>query len=194
MPAPNPADRDPEAIPAFLRQRPGRSSAAERRSARAAGSVDAAPTVDADAEARSGRERLDPASLPLPGLSRRRLASLAGAVAAVWLVLAFGRQVGEASAASDRADDLRTANAALRQDIGQLQSDVSNAQDDRFIRLEARGYGLGGRGEIPFTLAAGAPTLPPDAAGSAGVRLGAGVDHRSPLEVWLSLLFGPQRS
>ena len=33
-----------------------------------------------------------------------------------------------------------------------------------------------------------------DAPGSAGVRVGAETDARSPLDAWLSLLFGPGRS
>ena len=46
--------------------------------------------------------------------------------------------------------------------------------------------------EIPFTVAA-PPSLPPNAPGSAAVRLGGGTDRPSPLEAWLSLLFGPSR-
>jgi cell division protein FtsB len=119
------------------------------------------------------------------------MATVAGVVAAAWLVLAFGRQVGAASAVSDRADVLRASNAAQRQDVATLQADLTLVQDDRFVRIQARAFGLGGPGEIPFTLAADAPALDPHAAGSTAVRLGADLDQRSPLDVWLSLLFGP---
>ena len=51
-------------------------------------------------------------------------------------------------------------------------------------------FGLGARGEIPFALAAGAPALEPDAPGSAAVRLGAAPLDRSPLDVWLDVIFG----
>ena len=47
--------------------------------------------------------------------------------------------------------------------------------------------------EIPFALAADAPSLPPDAPGSAALRVGGQSTARSPLEAWLDLLFGPQR-
>ena len=51
-------------------------------------------------------------------------------------------------------------------------------------------YGLGSSKEIAFTLGANAPTLPPDAPGSAGLRVGAR-NSGTPLESWLTLLFGP---
>lgn len=199
MPAPNPKDpRDLEGIPAFLRAahtdvpdggrdraRTARKAAVGLQQAACATAAPGKGTID-----RPRGSRLDPATLPLPGLSRRRLATVAGIVAAAWLVLAFGRQVGEASAASTRADDLRSGNAALRQDVSTLQQDLSRVQDDRFILQQGRQFGLGGRGEIPFTLAADAPALTADAPGSAAVRLGAVHDRRSTLEVWLSTLFG----
>ncbi|HKB28763.1 MAG TPA: hypothetical protein VKC59_07050 [Candidatus Limnocylindrales bacterium] len=136
------------------------------------------------------RARIDPAALPMP-ISRRRLATVAGLLAAGWLVVAFGRQVGAASAATDRADELRGANAALRRDVTNLQDDLARVQDGRFVQLMGRAYGLGGRGEVAFTLEAGAPSPGPDAPGSAAVRLGARPSHGSPLDGWLSTLFGP---
>jgi hypothetical protein len=190
MAAPSPTEPQASgAIPAFL----GTAAASPRR-ASTAGSPPSRKKSPAGTStplsAETARPRLDPGSLPLPGLSRRRLLTVAGLVAAAWLVLAFGRQVGEASAASNRADDLRAANAAMRQDVATLQVDLARVQDDRFILQQGRQFGLGGPAEIPFTLAAGAPPLSADAPGSAAVRLGADQDRRSPLEVWLSILFG----
>jgi hypothetical protein len=46
---------------------------------------------------------------------------------------------------------------------------------------------------VPFTLGPGAPALSPDAPGSAAVRLGADTSSPTPLESWLTLLFGPGR-
>ena len=59
------------------------------------------------------------------------------------------------------------------------------------IQQAARGYGLGRPAEIAFTLAADAPTLPDDAPGSAAVRVGATLGDVTPLERWLTVLFGP---
>lgn len=136
-------------------------------------------------------QRLDPASLPMPSLSRRRVVTAAGVLAAALLTLGFVRQVGEAAAATTKADDLRAANAALRDEVAGLERDLGHVQDPRFIKLAGRAFGLGGPGEIPFALAAGAPALPADAPGSASVRLGADPLATSPLDAWLEVLFGP---
>jgi cell division protein FtsB len=201
MAAPKPKDpRDLDAVPAFLRARKGSAKAdamsaekgarTTRPAAAAAKSNGQVPEEATAKPDQGGQPRLDPASLPLPGLFRRRLATVAGIVVAAWLVLAFGRQVGAATAASNRADELRAANATLRQDVSTLQQDLARVQDDRFIRLQGRQFGLGGPGEIPFTIAGDAPALAADAPGSAAVRLGAVHDRRSSLEVWLSTIFG----
>jgi hypothetical protein len=145
-------------------------------------------------DARDAPERralpLDPAALP-PPISRRRGAALAASIVAVLVVLAFGRQVGDASAASARAADLRDANAALRDQLSAIQADLSRVQGDPYIGIAGRAYGLGKRHEVPFTLAADAPPLPSDAPGSAALRVGGDVDQRSPWEAWLDLLLGP---
>jgi hypothetical protein len=135
---------------------------------------------------------LDPASLPMP-ISRRRLAFVAGGLALTLLVVAFGHQVSDAATASDRAAQLRATNAGLRADLTNLQADIGRAGDPTYVAIAARSYGLGARHEIPFTLAAGAPSLPPDAPGSAALRLGSEPAATSPLDAWLELLFGPGR-
>lgn len=129
----------------------------------------------------------------MPSLSRRRVITAAGVLLAGWLTISFIRQVGEAAAATNRAAELRAANAALTAEVAQLQRDLDTVQDMRFVRLEGRGFGLGGRGEIPFALAAGAPALAADAPGSASVRLGADPPYQSPLDAWLDVLFGSGR-
>jgi hypothetical protein len=126
----------------------------------------------------------------MPSLSRRRLVTAAGVLIAGLLTLSFVRQVGEATAASDRAAELRAANAALRDEVARLQLDVGHVQDLHFIQLQGRAFGLGGKGEIPFALAAGAPSLAVDAPGSAAVRLGAPSRPASPFDAWLEVLFG----
>lgn len=199
--------QDLSAIPAFLR------SAA--RPAAASGPGAARSDVDASSAAQAGRAplaiprpvtprpapdvrkqggpTLDPATLPMPSLSRRRVITAAGILLAGVLALTFAQQVGEATAASVRAQELRAANAALRDEVARLERDLGQVQDPRFIRLEGRAYGLGGEREIPFALAAGAPPLAPEAPGSASVRLGSETARRSPLDAWLDVLFGEAR-
>jgi hypothetical protein len=179
MPAPDPrSSSDLDTVPA------------SRRDAGARAAIPRPATPQASPEP-DPKPRLDPATLPMPSLSRRRVVTVAGVLAAALLTVGFVRQVGEASAASDRADALRTQNAALHDEVAGLQSDLTRVQDPRFIRLQGRAFGLGGPGEIPFALAAGAPTLAADAPGSASVRLGAPPNNTSPLDAWLEVLLGP---
>ena len=136
--------------------------------------------------------RLDPAKLPSP-ISRRRAALVAASLVAAWILIAFARQVGDASAASAHAAELRAANTGLQADLAALQDDLLKVQSEQYVGVAARAADLGKRHEIPFTLAADAPSLTPDAPGSAALRIGGDAPDRSPLEAWLDLLFGTGR-
>lgn len=131
----------------------------------------------------------DLATLPIAGITQRRMAILLGALVAAWIVLLFARQVSEASAAASRADAMIAENAVRRAQIAALERELDRIQQPRFILQQARAHGLGGRREIAFTLDPDAPPLPDDAPGSAALRVGAPTAV-SPLESWLSILFG----
>jgi len=131
----------------------------------------------------------DLAALPIAGITQRRMAILLGALVAAWIVLLFARQVSEASAASSRAEAMIAENAVRHAQIAALERELERIQQPRFILQQARAHGLGGHNEIAFTLDPDAPALPADAPGSAALRVGA-PPAVSPLESWLSLLFG----
>lgn len=133
----------------------------------------------------------DLASLSIVGITRRRSAAFLGVLLAGWIVIVFTRQVGDASAATARANEIAQANAALGRNVSALQRELDLIGRQRYIEQQARGYGLGGEREIAFSLAPGAPALPADAPGSATVRVGARDETTSPLERWLTVLFGP---
>lgn len=130
------------------------------------------------------------AALPIAGITRRRLATILGVLLAAWIVVVFARQVGEAAAATGRAEAMIEANATMRFEIAGLEAELVRIQQQRFVLQQARAYGLGGSNEIAFTLAQGAPPLDASAPGSAALRVGA-PPSVSPLERWLTLLFGP---
>ena len=132
----------------------------------------------------------DLAALSIAGITRRRLATVLGVALAAWIVIVFARQVSEAAAATTRAEAMIAANDAKREEIAGLEGELERIQQPRFILQQARGYSLGGSKEVAFTLAAGAPPLDERAPGSAALRLGAAASV-SPLERWLTLLFGP---
>jgi hypothetical protein len=131
----------------------------------------------------------DLSALPIAGITQRRIAIVLGALIAAWIVLLFARQVGDASAASSRAEAMIAENAVRHSAIAGLERELDRIQQRRFILQQARAHGLGGHKEIAFTLDPDAPPLPPDAPGSAAQRVGAPITI-SPLESWLSLLFG----
>lgn len=133
----------------------------------------------------------DLAALPIAGITRRRAAAVLSGILAAWIVIVFARQVGEASAATARADDIALANAALRLEVGALERELTLIGRQRYIEQQARAYGLGKPREIAFSLDPDAPPLPEDAPGSATVRVGAELSDVSPLERWLTVLFGP---
>lgn len=133
------------------------------------------------------------ADLPVAGLTRRRMAILIGALLAAWVIVLFARQVSEASEATARVDAMRAANVRLEDEVSALGAELALIQQQAFVTQAARGYRLGKPKEVPFALEDGAPTLPPDAPGSALVRLGTRADPATPLESWLRLLFGERR-
>jgi len=128
--------------------------------------------------------------LPVAGLTRRRIAILLAALVAAWVIVLFARQVGEASDATARVAALRTTNTQLEAEATALQAELVLISRQEYIEQVAREYRLGPPKEIPFVLAEDAPTLAPDAPGSASVRLGTVVDRPTPLESWANLLFG----
>lgn len=153
---------------------------------------DDAPEVDPDAAPTSASRLVAPdlATLPIAGITGRRVAIALGLLLSAWIVLMFARQVGDAAAASTRADALVVSNAEQASRVAALSRELQQIQRQRYIDQEARAYGLGRPREIAFTLDPNAPSLPPDAPGSASVRLGSTIDDGSPLDHWLTLLFG----
>jgi hypothetical protein len=145
----------------------------------------------ADEDAATARVLPDLRSLPIAGIGRRQLGMLLGAILAIWVIGLFARQVGDASAASTRAETIAAANDELRHDVASYRHELAFIQRQEYFVQQARGFGLGQAREIPFTLAPDAPPLPDDAPGSASVRVGAPVERPTPLDSWLELLFGP---
>ena len=153
--------------------------------------ADPATADDADRGGAPVRVAPDLAALPIVGITRRRMAALIGVLLAAWIVILFARQVGEAQAATSRAETLAVGNRSLQLEVAALERELDLIGRQRYVVQQARAYGLGSTREIAFTLSPDAPPLPPDAPGSAAVRVGAPRSDVSPLERWLTVLFGP---
>lgn len=139
---------------------------------------------------RSARPSLD--SLPLVGLTRRRIALLVAGLVAIWLIGIFSRQVADASAAAGQAAQMQARNEAVAADVASLQQELQLVERPAYVNQAARGYGLGSPGEIPFTVDPSAPPLPSNAPGSSGVATPTPEPLQSPLQAWLQALFGAQ--
>lgn len=146
---------------------------------------------DASPAAGDRAERVDLTGLSIAGITRRRVGWVAAGLLSIWIVIVFARQVGDAAAASSRATQLAADNAALVVEVQSLQAEVDLIVQPQYVALEARAHGLGTPHEIAFTLSPSVVAPVDGAPGSASVRLGAQTDHQTPLESWLSLLFGP---
>lgn len=146
---------------------------------------------DGDEVQAEGSTRIDLSGLTVAGITRRRVGWAAAAFVAIWVVVVFARQVGDAQAATNRATQLADDNAALAGEVAALQKERDLIVEPRYVAQEARGHQLGAPKEIAFSLDPSV-TAPIDGApGSASARLGAITDRQTPLESWLSLLFGP---
>jgi hypothetical protein len=129
--------------------------------------------------------------LSIAGFTRRRLGWMVVGFLCAWILLVFARQVADTAAKAAEADRARTSNAQAAQYVADLQRELTLIQQQAYITQQAHGIGLGAEKDHAFVLAAGAPPLADDAPGSAAVRLGGQVDQPTPLDSWLSILFGP---
>lgn len=146
---------------------------------------------DSSADSAKPAQRVDLTGLSVAGITRRRVGWFAAGLMSVWIVIVFARQVGDAAAAANRAAQLAEDNAALAAEVKSLQNEADLIVRPEYVALAARGAGLGEPHEIAFTLSPSVPAPVDGAPGSASVRLGATTEHQTPLESWLSLLFGP---
>jgi cell division protein FtsB len=147
--------------------------------------------VDPSDDAPESTERVDLSVLSVAGISRRHVGWVAAGLISVWIVVIFARQVGDASAAAARAAQIAADNAALAAEVQALEHEVAFIVRPEYVSQQARAYGFGAAREIPFTLDPSIPAPVDGAPGSASDRLGARDDRQTPLESWLSLLFGP---
>lgn len=118
--------------------------------------------------------------------SRRQLLALALVIVAFWAVVVFGRALGQLNDATQRQQIAADETRSLQAQLEAGRRELALVQTDAFQSIQARALGMGGNGELIFTLTSEGP--PP-----AIVPLGQSVPaapEAGPLESWLELLFG----
>jgi cell division protein FtsB len=134
---------------------------------------------------------IDLSSLSVAGITKRRVGWACAALVATWIVVIFAKQASDGAAAATRADQVASENAALAAEVAALEHELQMIERPAYVAQQARGIRLGGPEEIPFTLDPSVSSPGPNAPGSAATRVGADDERVTPLESWLSLLFGP---
>ncbi len=137
------------------------------------------------ADATSQADGVDLSSLSIAGITRRRVAWVTGALVSAWIVIVFARH------AAARVDQMNENNRALAAEVASLEQELQVIEKPAYIAQAARAYRIGTEREVPFTLDSSVPSPAADAPGSAALSLGARDRSMTPLESWLSILFGP---
>ena len=118
---------------------------------------------------------------------RAQLLLLGLVILGFWLVLVFGRAIGQLNDATAREAAVANEAQALQVELDAGRRELLLVQTDAFQRLQARALGMGEAGEQAFALASGAPEPAPIVPLGGAAATGAA---KSPLEAWLELLFG----
>lgn len=194
---PEPDDDPPPARwrPPLTESPEGVAHSRERTATASPAANTSAATPDAVTEPDPGEspdaDQVDLSALTIAGITRRHVGWAAAALVSVWIIVIFARQSGEAATAANRADQITRDNAALAAEVAALEKELQVIERPEYVSQMARAYRMGSSREIPFTLDRSVPEPGPDAPGSAALRVGAAEKRISPLESWLSLLFGP---
>jgi cell division protein FtsB len=118
--------------------------------------------------------------------TRGLIVLLAIVLIGLWFLAGFARTMTQLNTSSDRRAELTTETTALSSRLDAGHRELELIQTDAFQALQARSYGIGAPGEISFSVPRGssAPGLVP----LGGKESQSSV--KTPLEAWLSLLFG----
>ena len=123
------------------------------------------------------------------GLRPRRTQFVAVVLVIVgfWLVIGFGRALGQLNDATQRQQAAAAETQTLQAQLDAGRRELMLVQTEAFQGLQARALGMGQNGELVFALTPDAP--PPQQIVPLG-RAAARSAQQTPLEAWLQLLLG----
>jgi hypothetical protein len=122
-------------------------------------------------------------------LRRLHIVLIAIAIIGVWLVFVFARALSDLDRATARQRTIAAEAATLEARLEADRREQEIVQTDAFQSILARAYGLGGPGEIVFSLPADAPS-PAPITPLGGARQNQPADDSAPLDAWLNIIFG----
>ncbi len=108
---------------------------------------------------------------------------------AIWLAFVFARALGDLDQATARQQAIAQEAVALQARLDADHRELALVQTDAFQALQARAYGLGGPGELVFSLPQDAPS-PAPITPLGGSPADASASGATPLDAWLEILFG----
>ncbi|MEA2676164.1 MAG: hypothetical protein QOJ81_305, partial [Chloroflexota bacterium] len=88
---------------------------------------------------------------------RMQLLALGIVIVAFWLVVVFGRALGQLNDATQRQGIAATEAATLQAQLEAGRRELALVQTDAFQRIQARALGMGQSGELVFTLTSDGP-------------------------------------
>jgi hypothetical protein len=117
---------------------------------------------------------------------RTQIVAVVLVIVGFWLVIGFGRALGQLNDATQRQQAAAAENLTLEAQLEAGRRELMLVQTDAFQSLQARAVGMGQNGELVFVLTSDAP--PPEIVPLG--RAAAPAANQTPLEAWLELLFG----
>lgn len=117
---------------------------------------------------------------------RAQILGIALVILAFYLVVVFGRALGQLNDATQRETAAAAETRTLQAQLEAGRRELVLVQTDAFQSQQARALGMGKNGELIFALTADAP--PPAPIVPLGGSSSSGAAH-SPLDAWLELLF-----
>ena len=118
---------------------------------------------------------------------RTQIVAVVLVIVGFWLVIGFGRALGQLNDATQREQAAAAETQTLQAQLEAGRRELMLVQTDAFQSLQARALGMGQNGELVFALTPDAP--PPPEIVPLG-RAAARAATQTPLEAWLQLLFG----
>ena len=122
-----------------------------------------------------------------PRCGRRAIAALLALLAVAAIVVVFSGSLSRSTDEEAQAERAQAEIDRIEERFAAGERELAFVQTEDFVRWQARAFGLGEAGEVPFALEPGAPE--PEPIRPIGPQA-AGTEAQAPFDAWMELLFG----